>query len=97
MKHRNTENRVRFGIVRFLLLFLTAACSTHPTGLSPAKRGLPGQTLDAVVAGIREEGRGDDTFGSTKQPTFEVFLTGLPNETGQHVDAGLVTLTGATS
>lgn len=113
MTHRNTETRLcgnqerrkhvvshstpKF-IVMAALLLLVSGCSTHGGGAnSPAKKGLPGQTIDAVVAGIHEENRGDDAMGSTKQQKFQVFMTSLPDETGKRSDAGLVMLTGVSS
>ena len=107
IKHRNTETRVcknkgitphltpRF-IVMATLLLLVSGCSAHGSGAySPAKKGLPNQTIDAVVTGIHEENRGDDAMGSTKQQKFQVFMTGLPDETGKCADPGLVILSGA--
>lgn len=80
------------------LLLLVSGCSAHGGGAnSPANKGLPGQTIDAVVSGIHEENRGDDAMGSTKQQKFQVFMTGLPDETGKRADPGLVILSGASS
>jgi hypothetical protein len=113
MKHRNTEMRLRGNqgtpeyvvsrstpkfIAMATLLLLVSGCSAHGGGAnSPAKQGLPNQTIDAVVAGIHEENRGDDAMGSAKQQKFQVFMTGLPDETGKRADPGLVILSGASS
>ncbi len=113
MKHRNTETRLcdnkgipgyfvsrstsKF-VVMATLLLLVSGCSAHGSGdNSPAKKGLPGQTIDAVVSGIHEENRGDDAMGTTKQQKFQVFMTWLPDETGKRSDAGLVILSGVSS
>ncbi len=98
MRYRNTKNRIspsgRFITITTTLLLLSS-CSTHGSGSnSPAKRGLPGQTIDAVVAEIHEENRGDDVVGITKHQKFQVFMTGLPDETGKHTDSGLIVLSG---
>lgn len=113
MTHRNTETRlcgnqgirehvVSLSTPKFIamatLLLLVSGCSAHSSGsTSPAKQGLPNQTIDAVVAGIHEENHGDDAMGSTKQKKFQVFMTGLPDETGKRADPGLVILSGASS
>lgn len=113
MKHRNTESHkhVNKGINRYFvshptpkffvmasLLLLVSGCSAHGSGNnSPAKLGLPGQTIDAVTAGIHEENRNDDAMGCHKQKKFQVFMTGLPDETGKRADAGLVMLSGVSS
>lgn len=116
MTHRNTETRLcdnqgireyfasratpKF-IVMATLLLLVSGCSAHGGDAnSPAKQGLPNQTIDTVVAGIHEENRGDDalgSMGSCKQQKFQVFMTGLPDETGKRADPGLVILSGASS
>jgi hypothetical protein len=113
MKHRNTETRmcdnqsitgyfVLYSTPKFIamatLLLLVSGCSTHGSGNnSPGKLGLPGQTIDAVTAGIHEENRGDDAMGCHKQKKFQVFMTGLPDETGKRTPTGLIVLSGASS
>ncbi|MDO8303259.1 MAG: hypothetical protein Q7T18_08455, partial [Sedimentisphaerales bacterium] len=83
MKRRNTDTRLcgnlekrKHGaslstpkfIAMATLLLLVSGCSAHGNGAnSPAKKGLPDQTIDAVVAGIHEENQGDDAIGSAKQ------------------------------
>lgn len=113
MKHSNIETRLcdnkgipgyfasrstsKF-VVMATLLLLVSGCSAHGSGAgSPANKGLPGQTIDAVVSGIHEETRGDDAMGSAKQQKFQVFMTSLPDETGKRSDPGLVILSGASS
>lgn len=96
MKHRNTETRKLIAMAALLLL--VSGCSAHGSGAnSPAKKGLPHQTIDAVVAGIHEENQGDDAMGTMKQQKFQVFMTGLPDETGKCAEPGLVILSGASS
>lgn len=98
IKHKNTDKKAWSFISMAGLLLLLSGCSVHGSGnKSPAKLGLPGQTIDAVTAEIREESRGDDGMGSAKQQKFQVFMTDLPDETGKRTDAGLITLSGASS
>ncbi len=105
MKHSNAAKNPKGFTTRNLisvaaLLFLLAGCSVHGSGnKSPAKLGLPNQTIDAVTAGIREENRGDDAMAgpTQQQQKFQVFMTDLPDETGKRTDAGLVTLSGGSS
>lgn len=89
-------------VIPFLLLPLLLGCSGyhHQAGyVSPQKRGLPGQSVDAVVKNIQPSMAGEDVMNApgtngTKQTTFEVFMMPLPDQSGYTSEAGLVTLTG---
>ena len=93
-----------WSLLPFLFLI---SCGTHGGYHSgyvpPQKRGLPGQSVDAVVKNIQPNTTGEDVMpqsiginGTTgaRQPTFEVFMMPLSDQTDYLSEAGLVTLTG---
>lgn len=84
-------------IVSILFGLVGCSASTNSHDASLHKRGMPGQSLDAVVKNIHEQTNGEDTMGTHTHTTFQVFMTSLPDETGQLSDEGLVTLNGAPS
>ena len=86
-------------VITVSLFFGLVGCSatSHCHDLSPHKRGLPGQSIDAVVQNIQEHAQGEDTIGTHPHKMFQVYMTPLPDDTGQLSDAGLVTLKGDAS
>lgn len=79
-----------------VFVFATASCSCHNPygGIAPEKQGIPNKPLETVVQNIQEHREGEDKIGCNAQKKFQVYVTPLPDETGEKNDEGLITLKG---